>query len=54
MINAELGWQSISQWHLAQSLFGVILTILTIRKSLPVFPWKQTFSEPGGTSRLCH
>jgi hypothetical protein len=31
----------------------VNLAILTMRQSLPVYPWKQTFSEPVGVSRRC-
>jgi hypothetical protein len=32
----------------------VIRVILTVRRSLPVYPDKQTISEPVGTSHLCH
>jgi hypothetical protein len=31
----------------------VIRVILTVRRSLPVYPDKQTISEPVGTSHLC-
>ena len=33
---------------------GVIRAILTVRRSLPVYPEKQTFSEPVGMSQRCH
>jgi hypothetical protein len=33
---------------------GVIRAILTLCRSLPVYPDKQTIQEPVGTSHSCH
>jgi hypothetical protein len=39
--------------QVAGRLVLVNLVILTMRRSLPVYPRKQTISEPVGTSHLC-
>ena len=37
----------------ATSAVGVIRVLLTVLRSLPVFPWKQTSSRPVGMSQRC-
>jgi hypothetical protein len=43
----------IAQWGRSRLPHGVIRVILTVRRSLPVYPDKRTISEPVGTSHLC-
>jgi hypothetical protein len=38
---------------LAKRPFGVKRVILTVRRSLPVYPDKQTFSDSVGMSQTC-
>src|SRR4030088_2194491 len=50
---SERGWE-VTKGTTSPCPSRVNLVILTMRRSLPVCPRRQTSSEPAGTSHLCH
>src|SRR6266851_6978746 len=50
---ARASGSAVEPSHFVARPLRVIRVILTVRRSLPVYPDKQTISEPVGTSHLC-
>ena len=53
LLRVRIGLQATSDVDPAECPFRVNLVILTVGRPLPVYPYKQTFSEPVGTWQKC-